>query len=330
MKSPGVPPKPAPKIPQPKTRPRPDFPTTSPAFPKPAPPDQILPFAIYTPNDFGNTPACNTFKPENQAHKFIDFPKTNHPPIAQKMKTILIEDEPQALNALQFNLAEHCPDVAVAGSAASVPRAVELIRAERPELIFLDLELSGQLGFEVLEQVGLLDFGVIYTTAHAELMEDAWHYGGLDFLKKPIAAAQLRRAVEKARDMLRQKKLFSELEARGRQPLLPLVVASATETEFVTLDRIRFCRAARSSCELFLGDGSRRVVSHPVGHLEKQLAPHGFLRIHNSLIVNTVFVRKYLPGRKGAAVELLGGEQLELGDTFRPAFKAWVLRANLV
>jgi two-component system LytT family response regulator len=241
------------------------------------------------------------------------------------MKAVIIEDEPLSLQALRFSLSQHCRDLEVVGTAASVPEAFNVVQALRPDLLFLDLKLGGQLGFDLLDQLGVIDFQLIYTTAYAEfLRRAAFEYGGVDYLLKPVSGQELRQAVEKAAAVHRQKKSADTLHVLDRQRFSRLIVPSHSEYEFLFLSCIVWCQAHRAYSELHLQDGSRRTLSKPLAQLEQYLAPAGFLRVHQSALINTYYVGRYLPGKKGGTVVLTNGAEIEIGETYRAGFKEWM------
>jgi len=247
------------------------------------------------------------------------------------MKAIIVDDEPNAIKTLRFLLSEHCKNVEVIGEADSVPSAVEIIQQKNPELLFLDLDLAGRLGFEVLETLSILDFEVIYTTAYDRFWQEAWHrYNGVDYLLKTIKSADLVRAVSKAEPLVRQRKLAQAGHLKKRQKHLNILVPHRTEHDLVPLHHILYCRAGQSYAEFHLKSGKTITAAHPLGHFEPELRPYGFLRIHKSLLVNTLYLEKYLPGKRGGSVILNTGTELEIGETYLTTFQEWLRMNNLI
>ena len=115
------------------------------------------------------------------------------------MKAVIIEDERQAINALSQEIQDNCPDIQITGHAATVKEGLRLILKEQPELVFLDIQLKDGTGFELLEELGIYDFKVIFTTAFGQYALQAIKISALDYLLKPIDPEELVRAVNKAR-----------------------------------------------------------------------------------------------------------------------------------
>jgi two-component system, LytTR family, response regulator len=244
------------------------------------------------------------------------------------MKAVIVDDEPNAIKTLRFLLSENCKNVDISGEAESVPTAVDTIRRKKPDLVFLDLDLSGRLGFEVLETLGLLDFEVIYTTAYDRFWQEAWHrYNGVDYLLKPIKSADLVRAVGKAEALVRKRQLAQAGRLKKWQKQMSLLVPHRSEHDLVPLHKILYCQADQSYANFHLKSGKIITATRPLAHFESELQPYGFLRIHKSLLVNTAHIEKYKPGKRGGAVQLLTGEDLEIGETHLSDFQEW-LRAN--
>lgn len=246
------------------------------------------------------------------------------------MKAVIVDDEPNAIKTLRFLLSEHCKNVDVIGEADSVPMAVDTIRQQKPDLVFLDLDLAGRLGFEVLETLGMMDFEVIYTTAYDRFWQEAWHrYNGVDYLLKPMKSADLVRAVGKAEPLARKRNLAQTGHLKKRQKQMSLLVPHRSEHDLVPLHKILYCLADQSYAEFHLKSGKKITAAHPLAHFEPELRPYGFLRIHKSALVNTIHIEKYLPGKRGGSVLLRTGAELEIGETYLGGFQEW-LRANHV
>src|SRR5688572_4001994 len=113
------------------------------------------------------------------------------------IRTIIVEDEKKSREVLHKLIQNNCPNLHVAGLASTVEQAVEMIKKERPDLVFLDIELSDGTGFDILEQVQGLNFDVIFATAYDQYAIKAIKYSAIDYLLKPIDADELKKAVDK-------------------------------------------------------------------------------------------------------------------------------------
>src|SRR5688572_24693790 len=116
------------------------------------------------------------------------------------IKAIIIDDEPNSRNALSKMVQNYCPDVQVVASADSVATGISAIKEHKPDLVFLDIELPDNTGFELLASLEPIEFEVIFTTGHEEYAIKAFKTAAIDYLLKPIDIEELERAVEKVAD----------------------------------------------------------------------------------------------------------------------------------
>lgn len=118
------------------------------------------------------------------------------------MNAIIIDDEAKARRILQAFLQEYCKQVNIVGLAEDVVQAVKLIQKEKPQLIFLDIEMPGFNGFQLLEFLDEIDFEIIFVTAYSEFALKAFQVSAVDYLLKPLQIEQLVKAVEKAEKLI--------------------------------------------------------------------------------------------------------------------------------
>src|SRR4249919_1181976 len=118
------------------------------------------------------------------------------------LRSIIIDDEPQSAGILKNDLAQYCPTVEVAGVCHSAKEGILAIRKEKPDLVFLDIEMPWMNGFEMLEVIGDINFNIIFTTAHDKFAAKAFRISAVDYLLKPIDSSDLKSAVKKAEEKI--------------------------------------------------------------------------------------------------------------------------------
>ncbi len=118
------------------------------------------------------------------------------------MKSIIIDDEPDAVEALHLTLMETCPEVAVAGKYTDPMKGLAAIRALKPDLVFLNIEMPVMNGFQLLEEVGDWSFALIFATAYDCFAVKAFRYSAVDYLLKPVNPEELRKAVDKVAESM--------------------------------------------------------------------------------------------------------------------------------
>ncbi|WP_257666803.1 LytR/AlgR family response regulator transcription factor [Parapedobacter tibetensis] len=223
-------------------------------------------------------------------------------------KAIIIEDEARGRELLHDLVKMNCPEIEVVALAGTIDEAVTLIRAHKPDLLFLDIELQTGTGFEILQQISDLSPAVIFTTAYDHYAIRAIKFSAADYLLKPIDIDELKEAVAKVLERNKEShqqmmtSLMHNLEQlqRNRQPTLTLSLAN--ELEFIPLQDIVRIEAAGAYSTFHLADGRNIMVSKNLKEYELLLMGHQFMRIHNSHIINLNKIKRMLKTDGGYAV----------------------------
>ncbi|MFT4205188.1 MAG: LytTR family DNA-binding domain-containing protein [Chitinophagaceae bacterium] len=230
------------------------------------------------------------------------------------MKAIIVDDEPNNVNNLRALLSKYCPQVDIAGTETDSARAIQLIREMRPELLFLDIQMPGKSGFDVLTDIGFSDVAVIFVTAYDQYGIQALRVSAVDYLLKPIDIEQLKTAVQRAEARIAQHRkndnldnLLSLLQNRHHLENHRIAIASTGETRFVHVRDILHCESDNSYTYIYLENGEKLLSSQPMHHYESVLASYGFIRTHQSHLVNKAFVKSIVK-RDGQYVQLSNGD----------------------
>ena len=230
------------------------------------------------------------------------------------LRSIIIDDEPQSATALKKDLSIYCPSVDVVAECFSAKDGIMAIKKEKPQLVFLDIDMPWMNGFEMLEVVGAITFSIIFTTAFDQYAAKAFRISAVDYLLKPIDIKELKEAVKKAE--MRQNDYTADPHIENllrniRNPLTEQRIALPNKDgyEFTEVSRIVYCQAEGSYTKVFLTANKTILVSKPLGEIEDLLPPDTFLRIHHSTIVNLRFVTHFIR-TDGGYVKLQSGEQL--------------------
>ncbi len=208
-----------------------------------------------------------------------------------KMRAIIIDDESKARNIMRMLLTEYCSQIEVVGEAANVPEAVKVIQRLKPDVVFLDVEMPGYTGFQLLDFFDKIDFEIIFATAYSEFALKAFQVSAIDYLLKPIQINQLIAAVDKLLKF-RGPTLINErvdtlrtniTDGRIKRIVLPLSEGSL----FIDMKDVLFLKSEGSYVRFFLIDGNSVLISKTIkdyeGHLTKE---EGFFRSHRSYLVN--------------------------------------------
>ncbi|WP_310378535.1 LytTR family DNA-binding domain-containing protein [Flavobacterium sp.] len=214
------------------------------------------------------------------------------------MRTILIEDEDQAISALLADIKQHCPELEIIGTAGSVEEGVKLIQKLSPELVFLDIQLSDGLGFDILETFKNNNFKIIFTTAYSQYAIKAIKFSALDYLLKPINTGELKIAVKKAFDTNKETNQAQIENFIKNQNLLNPNKRIALQTSqgvfLYELQTIIRCNSEGNYTSIHFTNGKRLLIAKPLKEYEDILSSFGFERIHHSHIINLNHLVSYL------------------------------------
>lgn len=216
------------------------------------------------------------------------------------IRSIIIDDESNNIDNAQALLGEYCPEVEVVATAMNAADGIAAIRECRPDLVFLDIQMPGQNGFEVLKAFSRIDFEIIFVTAFDQYGIQAIKFSALDYLLKPIDVGELKKAVEKAADALHTKQAsrnivnLMEYIRMGRKDIPKIALPTQQEIMYVRIDEIIRCEASNNYTNFVLENGRTVLVCKTLKEFDELLKPHGFLRPHQSHLVNANFVTSYL------------------------------------
>ncbi len=214
------------------------------------------------------------------------------------MKAIIIEDEKKNIVHLK-GLLKHFPAVELVGEAGDALEGIQLISKTHPDLIFLDIQLPGKSGFELLASLGDYHFEVIFITAFDQYGIQAIKFSALDYLLKPVKMGELYRAIQKATKRTDNKQTQEQIRnllsivtqnKKDHRIALPLM----KEIRFVNPEDIMRCEAANNYTHIYLESGEKLLVSRGLFEFTELLKDYQFIRSHQSHLVNRRFIKSIL------------------------------------
>ncbi len=216
------------------------------------------------------------------------------------IRSIIIDDEPNNVENLQILLNLYCPEISIVASAINADDGIEAIKAYQPDLIFLDIQMPGKSGFELLKGFASINFEIIFITAYDQYGIQAIKFSALDYLLKPVNINELKLAVEKARQKIIAKQkdynIVNLLEyiKTGNKEIPKIALPTLQEIMYVRVDNIIRCEASNNYTLFYMQNGEKALVCKTLKEFAELLTPHNFIRTHQSHLVNLHFVKSFL------------------------------------
>ncbi len=219
------------------------------------------------------------------------------------MRAIIIDDERSAREAMLDQLNRCCPSIEVVAVCASGKEGLEKILEASPDLIFLDIEMPGMNGFQMLERLRPVKFAVIFTTAYDHFALRAFRVSAIDYLLKPVADQELLEAVQKVGLSLKSDYREQQLDIlinNLQKPVLGTIALPILEgLIFEQVNHIVHCDSDNNYSLFHFSDGHQLLVTQTLKSVEVMLSPYKFFRVHNRHLINIAKVKKYVKGTGG-------------------------------
>lgn len=216
------------------------------------------------------------------------------------LTAVLVDDEAGNNSNLMALLDKHCPQVKVLGSATTLEDALKLIDTTRPQILFLDIQMGNKTGFELLQRISHRNFEVIFVTAYSQYGVQAIKFAALDYILKPIDVEELRTSIDKVENKLKSMPQNSQLDflihqLSNKNPNLQrIALPMFNEIRYILVEDIVYCEADNTYTHFYLNAQDKLLVSKSLKEYSDLLKPYGFLRTHQSYLVNPKFVKSWL------------------------------------
>lgn len=238
------------------------------------------------------------------------------------IKTLIVDDEERSRNSLHKMLENYCPDISVVGKTGSAEQAKLMVRQLKPDILFLDIQMPGENGIELMRSLGPGSPAVIFITAYSSYAMEAIKLSAFDYILKPVDVDELVQTVEKfklrqlSNKSMDEDSLVSEKSTNKKQVL---TIPTQEGLEFIDLDELVRCSALKNYTLFYLRSGKKIISSKNMGEYENALQQHDLFRVHHSHIVNIREIRKYIKGR-GGCVLMSDGEAIEVAQRRKTEF----------
>lgn len=252
--------------------------------------------------------------------------------IQEPFKTVLIDDEPPAIQRL-LELTAQFPSVfEIVGCASGANEAIRLINEMKPDLIFLDIQMPVMTGFEILKKLDRIPL-IIFCTAYDHYSLKAFETNSIDYLMKPVKQERLSQTVEKLgllKNEFSSDKVLQILEnislLTPRKPMTSITIRNGDKMVFVKLDDVAYFKAGDKYVSLFTNNGKEMVTDQTLAQLEEKL-PDNFVRVHRSVVLNKNYVHEvqaYFNCRYIITLNDREQTRITTGRSFQGQIKRWL------
>ena len=237
------------------------------------------------------------------------------------IRTVIVDDDLHAIEILKGLIGENCPEFEIIATANDIIEGVQLILHENPDLLFLDIEMPGGSGFDLLSMLPERNFEVVFITAHNKYAIRAIKYSALDYLLKPFDKKEFIKTIGRI-------KLNGVSKTRNYEVLLEnlsgnspkkLIISNARGYEYIPVNDIIRIESERSYAQIYLNNKRKILVSKCLNDYQKLLDDNLFFRVHNSHLINLNHVIRYVK-TDGGYVEMTDGNPIPISRSKKEIF----------
>ena len=232
------------------------------------------------------------------------------------IKAMIVDDEQASIDLLKWLIEQYCPEITAMKSARSVREAIPVIHSFEPDLVFLDIQMPHESGFDLLTTIDKWTFEVVFTTAYNEFAIQAIRFSALDYLLKPVDEKELKKAIER----FKAKRIyapaghllfrnFMQNISQNNKEKFKLALADTTEVKYVALEDIIRLQSESNYTHIFLKNKQVFVSAKTLKEYDEILQGHHFIRVHKSHLINPSFIESY---NKSGELVLSDGTKIEV------------------
>lgn len=240
------------------------------------------------------------------------------------IRSIIIDDEIANIKNLNVLVSKYCPEITIVNTSDNIHEAEKIIRTDKPDLIFLDIRLKDKTAFDLLPNIQNILFEVIFVTAYDEYGIQAIKFAALDYILKPINIEELQTAVAKASLKIKAKQQNSQIQflidqLQPAQPSRKIALPMQSEIRYVNINEIIRCEADNTYTTFHLTN-EIIIISKSLKEYADLLTPHGFIRTHQSHLINTKYIKSWLK-EDGGTILLENGKKIPVSRQKRNLVK---------
>lgn len=233
------------------------------------------------------------------------------------VKAIIVDDELHARESLASLLEIYCPEVNILETASNLTEAKLKIETLKPDLLFLDIAIGEDNGFDLVDALSPVDFQIIFTTAFSEFALKAFQVNAIDYLLKPINPALLKTGIEKVKSQNNrhqmQEQLTNLVQSIQSEKIKKIAINSLEGVAFIEVQKIVHIVGSGNYSTFHFLNGEKITSSKSLKHFEKILLANTFFRSHQSHLINLDFIQKIKSS--DSVIELTDGHQVPLSKS---------------
>ncbi|MFT6066259.1 MAG: two-component system LytT family response regulator [Paraglaciecola sp.] len=221
----------------------------------------------------------------------------------KKFTAIVVDDITEALEMLCHDIEKHHPEIEIIGKASSVISAAKLLQKNHPDILFLDIKLGDGTGFDILEIVSNLQSKIIFVTASDEYAIKAFKFAAIDYILKPYSNEDLANSIKKATEQIQPNKeqiaVLQESIKNTNKVSQKISLHTSEKIIVLELSEIIRCNSDNNYTTFHLKNGKKILVSKTLKYYADMLKEHQFLRVHQSHLINTSYIKEFIKSDGG-------------------------------
>ncbi|MDB5142632.1 MAG: DNA-binding response regulator [Mucilaginibacter sp.] len=245
----------------------------------------------------------------------------------QAIKAFIVDDEFQSRNFLNKMLQQYFPDISIVGQASTCDDGIHGIKEYNPDIVFLDIQMKGETGFDLLNRLPEINFSLIFTTAFDKYAIKAFRFNAIDYLLKPIITDELIEAVNKVKHKTLNTQSSSKIQVeqlyhdiKNPQKIHDKIAIPTGEGFIVVpINEIVYCHADSNYTKFYLNNNKCILSSYTLKQYDEILTPQSFFRAHRSYLINLEHIKSYRRG-EGGEIVMSNGHEIELARTHKDEF----------
>jgi len=230
------------------------------------------------------------------------------------LTAVIIDDEQAAIEALRQELRLFASDVRVIGEATTIEEGAKIVQEKRPIIVFLDIRIHKNLGFDLIEEINHANTFIVYTTAYANYAIEAIKGYAYDYLLKPVNGLELSKTIERIED-----------DCKDILHKNNVMVSTAKGKEVFSVEDIVYFEAVGNYTQIHLLNGKKKLLSKSIKSIE-ELGRSSFFRIHRSTVVNVNYIKEY--SSKALTIKLINGDHVTVSQRKRKSLSDYLKQMN--